>query len=64
MHYVRRPNGRAGHLADIVMSEEADVCENTQRGLRALPHARGVLMPEEHVVRPFHQWIQSELQRN
>ena len=30
---------------------------------RGAPHARGVVMPEEYVIRQFHEWIESELAR-
>lgn len=50
-------------FTNTVMTEDAEVCELNQRGLKALPHARGVLMPEEYVLRQFHQWIHSELAR-
>ena len=50
-------------FADKVMSEDVEVCELNQRGLRAAPHVSGVLMPEEHIVYKFHQWVASELAR-
>ena len=46
-----------------VMTEDARICELNQRGLRAAPHARGVLMPEEYLIRQFHQWLEAELAR-
>jgi Rieske 2Fe-2S family protein len=46
-----------------VMTEDAQVCELNQRGLRAGPHARGVVMPEEYLIRQFHEWINAELAR-
>jgi len=46
-----------------VMTEDADVCELNQQGLRAAPHARGVVMPEEYVIRQFHEWVAAELTR-
>ena len=46
-----------------VMTEDAEVCELNQRGLHALAHARGVIMPEEYVIRQFHQWVSAELAR-
>ena len=46
-----------------VMTEDAEICEVNQRGLRAKPHARGVVMPEEYLIRQFHEWITSELAR-
>jgi glycine betaine catabolism A len=50
-------------FTNLVMTEDADVCEINQRGLRASPHVRGVVMPEEYVIRQFHEWINSELTR-
>ena len=46
-----------------VMTEDAQVCELNQLGLHARPHIRGVVMPEEYVVRQFHEWIRAELAR-
>jgi Rieske 2Fe-2S family protein len=48
-------------FTNLVMSEDAEVCELNQRGLRAGPHARGVVMPEEYVIRQFHDWLRAEL---
>jgi glycine betaine catabolism A len=53
----------AVEFTDIVMSEDAGICELNQRGLHALPHAQGVLMPEEYALRQFHDWVRSELAR-
>jgi Rieske 2Fe-2S family protein len=53
----------AVEFTNIVMSEDAEICELNQRGLRALPHAGGVLMPEEYAIRQFHSWVRSELTR-
>ncbi len=46
-----------------VMSEDAQICEVNQRGLHALAHERGVLMPEEYVIQQFQEWVRSELAR-
>ena len=46
-----------------VMIEDAEVCEINQRGLRARDHVRGVVMPEEYVIRQFHEWLGQELAR-
>jgi len=46
-----------------VMTEDAQVCELNHLGLRARPHVRGVVMPEEYVVRQFHEWLRAELAR-
>ena len=43
-----------------VLEEDADVCELNQRGLRALPHRQGVLMPEEYELHRFHDWVRSQ----
>jgi glycine betaine catabolism A len=48
-------------FADLVMSEDAEICEVNQRGLRALPHGGGVLMPEEYRVHSLHEWIRAQL---
>ena len=58
-----RDLSRAIEFTDLVMSEDAAVCEVNQRGLRALPHKAGVLMPEEYVVRQFHDWVRAQLSR-
>jgi Rieske 2Fe-2S family protein len=50
-------------FANTVMTEDAEVCELNQRGLRAAPHAAGVVMPEEYLVRQFHEWVDAELAR-
>jgi Rieske 2Fe-2S family protein len=50
-------------FTDQVMIEDAEVCEINQRGLRARDHVRGVVMPEEYVIRQFHEWVGQELAR-
>jgi Rieske 2Fe-2S family protein len=50
-------------FTNLVMTEDADVCELNQRGLHAGPHVRGVVMPEEYVIRQFHEWVAAELTR-
>jgi Rieske 2Fe-2S family protein len=61
------PAGPAFDLANIVdftnlvMSEDAEICELNQRGLRALPHAQGVVMPEEYLIKQLHDWIRLQL---
>jgi len=50
-------------FTDTVMTEDAEVCELNQRGLKAGPHMRGVVMPEEYVIRQFHEWLRAELAR-
>jgi Rieske 2Fe-2S family protein len=50
-------------FTDLVMTEDADVCELNQLGLHAGPHVRGVVMPEEYVIRQLHEWLRAELAR-
>lgn len=52
--------GPAVAFAGRVLGEDAAICETNQRGLRAAPDARGVLMPEEYAVRSFHDWLRTE----
>ena len=49
-------------FANRVMTEDAQVCEINQRGLRAAPHEQGVLMPEEYLVLQFQDWIRAQLE--
>ena len=55
--------GNIVEFTNLVMSEDAEACELNQRGLRALAHARGVVMPEEYVIKQLHDWIKTQLQR-
>jgi Rieske 2Fe-2S family protein len=50
-------------FTNLVMTEDAEVCGLNQQGLRAAPHARGVVMPEEYISRQFHAWVAAELTR-
>jgi Rieske 2Fe-2S family protein len=50
-------------FTNLVMTEDAAVCELNQLGLHAAPHVGGVVMPEEYVIRQFHEWVGSELAR-
>jgi len=44
-----------------VVSEDARVCEINQRGLHSLRHQHGVILPHEHGVLEFSQWIRERL---
>ncbi len=46
-----------------VLEEDAAVCEINQRGLRALPHKAGILMPEEYDLHRFHEWVRAARKR-
>lgn len=54
---------RAVEFTDLVMSEDAEICEVNQRGLHARAHAQGVLMPEEYAIRQLQDWVRAELAR-
>jgi Rieske 2Fe-2S family protein len=60
---ANRDLSNAIEFTDIVMSEDAEICEVNQRGLHALAHERGVLMPEEYAIRQFQDWVRAELVR-
>lgn len=48
-------------FATLVMEQDAAACELNQRGLRSLRHDKGVLMPEEYLLKRFHDWVRAEL---
>lgn len=48
-------------FAEMVVMQDTRVAELNQRGLQALPHAAGVLMPEEYEVFAFQQWVREQL---
>ena len=48
-------------FAEMVILQDARVSEINQRGLQALPHSAGVLMPEEYEVYEFQQWVRQQL---
>jgi Rieske 2Fe-2S family protein len=48
-------------FAKLVMLQDAEASELNQRGLQALPFEQGVLMPEEHYVKAFQDWVRERL---
>jgi Rieske 2Fe-2S family protein len=48
-------------FANRVMTEDAQICELNQQGLRAAAHRRGVVMPEEYLVLQFHEWLRLQM---
>lgn len=48
-------------FAIMVMGQDAAASELNQRGLHARPFEHGVLMPEEHWVKSFHDWVRAAL---
>ena len=47
---------RAIDFGNLILEQDAHVCEINQRGLSALPHKHGHLAPQEQDVINFHQW--------
>ena len=52
---------RACDFSAQVMTEDAAVCELTQRGLHSAPHTQGFLLPEDYDVFRFQQWVRRQL---
>ncbi|MDU8945676.1 aromatic ring-hydroxylating oxygenase subunit alpha [Ovoidimarina sediminis] len=52
---------RITDFATLVMEQDGMACELNQRGLRADPFERGVLMQEEYEVFLFQDWIRAAL---
>ncbi len=50
-------------FATLVMEQDAEACALNQRGLHSLRHDKGVLMPEEYIVKWFQDWVRTELQK-
>lgn len=50
-------------LGRLVIAQDGRVCELNQEGLRSARHSQGVLMPQEHAVWQFHEWLRARLAR-
>lgn len=48
-------------FAVLVMEQDARACELNQKGMHAAPLERGVLMPEEYVLKRFQDWVRARL---
>ena len=48
-------------FARQVIAEDQLVCELNQAGLHCKPHRQGVLMPQEHGVLWFDNWVRKRL---
>lgn len=48
-------------LGRLVIAQDGRVCELNQQGLRSRRHRHGVLVPQEHALWQFHQWLRSRL---
>jgi len=62
---VRESHGdeleRIKTMGRLVVTQDARACELNQRGLRSHAHRQGVLVPQEHGVWQFHQWLRERL---
>lgn len=54
--------GNIVEFAQLVIDQDAGVCELNQRGLRSVAHKTGILMPQEYAVYQFHQWVRAALE--
>jgi Rieske 2Fe-2S family protein len=52
---------RMVELGRLVVAQDGRVCEINQQGLRSRRFRAGVLMPQEHALHEFHQWLRSRL---
>jgi Rieske 2Fe-2S family protein len=48
-------------LGRLVIAQDGRVCELNQQGLRSRRHAHGTLVPQEHALWQFHEWLRSRL---
>lgn len=49
-------------FAKLVMLQDSDASEINQRGIRSRRFEQGVLMPEEHYVKGFHDWVREQME--
>jgi Rieske 2Fe-2S family protein len=52
---------RMYELGRLVVAQDGRVCELNQQGLRSRRHGEGVLMPQEHALHEFHEWLRARL---
>lgn len=48
-------------FACMVMEQDGAICEVNQRGLEGAPFEKTVLMPEEYLLKRFHDWVRAGL---
>lgn len=48
-------------LGRLVVAQDGRACELNQRGLKSRRHREGVLMPQEHALKEFHDWLRDRL---
>ena len=49
-------------FAILVMEQDSLACELNQKGLNSAQFSEGVLMPEEHTIKDFHDWLKSNME--
>jgi Rieske 2Fe-2S family protein len=64
------PQTAQSHLADmeqvfatgrLLVAQDGRVCELNQQGIHSRRHAHGVLVPQEHALWEFHEWLRRRL---
>lgn len=50
-------------LVRLVVQQDGDVCELSQRGLHSVRHEAGILVPQEFDLWHFHEWLREKLAR-
>jgi len=50
-------------FATLVMEQDGGACEMNQQGLGARPYSAGVLMPEEYLLKRFHDWVRARMDK-
>ena len=48
-------------FAKLVMEQDGAICEVNQRGLTGAPFEKTVLMPEEYLLKRFHDWVRGQM---
>jgi len=48
-------------MGQLLIAQDGRVCELNQQGLRSRRHRQGVLMPQEHALLEFHDWLRTRL---
>ena len=47
----------------LVMKQDADISEVNQRGVYNLGKSSGVLMPEEYIIKKFHNYLKKKIKK-
>ena len=47
----------------LVMKQDASISEVNQRGVYNLGKSSGVLMPEEYIIKNFHQYVKKKIMK-